>query len=88
MNQPQTKEAALAYLADCTLATVEEMACRRRRPKYEFERHIAIAQKTVDFIDSFNIDGSETRAHEVIKTFGSSVQKWSENVIEKIHGKE
>lgn len=41
----RTPEMALAYITDCTLATVASMAMLKSRKKGEFERQINIAQK-------------------------------------------
>lgn len=78
MQKHQVRDAgqALAYITDCTLATVCHMACKKSRPKHEFERQISIAQTAIDWMQSFGVDFSSTRAAEVIKA--GSVQKWAE----------
>ena len=45
----RTPQDALAYLVDCQLATVSSMAMKRRRPKYEYERQVSIAQLGLDW---------------------------------------
>lgn len=70
---------ALAYITDCNLATICDMACKKHRPKYEFERQIDIAQSAIDWMNNFKIDYSNTRAIDVVK-FGS-VEKWAQQFI-------
>lgn len=36
---------ALAYVTDCTLATVCNLASKRSAPKYELRRQVSIAQQ-------------------------------------------
>ena len=70
---------ALAYITDCNLATICDMACKKYRPKYEFERQISIAQSAIDWMDSFKIDYSNTRAIDVAR-FGS-VKNWAQQFV-------
>lgn len=67
---------ALAYITDCTLATVTDLASRTRPPKNELKRQINIAQKAIDWMDAFGVDYSKTRAAEV-KVIGGTVEKWA-----------
>lgn len=66
---------ALAYIADCTLATVCDMAMKRRRPKHEFDRQISIAQTAIDWMLLFGVDLSSTRAEDVVSAGG--VKEWA-----------
>jgi len=66
---------ALAYMVDCTLATVETMALKKSRPKAEYERQKSIAQTGVNFIIDLQVDPGTTRAADVFKA-GYSVDKW------------
>ena len=75
----RTPADALAYITDCTLATVATMAMKTRRPKHEFERQISIAQTAVTWMQQMGVDMSSTRADEVIKS--GSVQKWAEQYM-------
>ena len=75
----RTPADALAYITDCTLATVATMAMKTRRPKHEFERQISIAQTAVTWMQQMGVDMSSTRAEEVIKA--GSVQKWAEQYL-------
>lgn len=68
---------ALAYITDCTLATVTDPASRSRPPKYELQRQIGIAQSAIDWMDRFGVDYSATRAAEV-KALGGKVCVWAE----------
>jgi len=70
---------ALAYIADCNLATVANMAMKKKRGKHEFERQISIAQIAVDWIVEMGIDASTTRVDEVIDA--GSVHKWASKYI-------
>lgn len=72
---------AVAYLADCTLATVSRLAMKKSRPVGEFNRQIGIAQSAVDWIVAFNIDCRGTRAHQVITECGGSVASWAQYYI-------
>lgn len=66
---------ALAYIADCTLATVCDMACKKSRRKHEYERQISIAQVAIDAMKRFGVSYSGTRAMEVDEH--GSVQAWA-----------
>ncbi len=41
---------ALAYLTECTLATVSDLVSRARPPKGELQRQISIAQVGIDWV--------------------------------------
>lgn len=73
----KTPNQALAYITDCTLATVQHMAMRKTRPSGEFSRQINIAQTAVDWMVLMNVDFTETRAHEVVTKFGGSVMAYA-----------
>lgn len=66
---------ALAYITDCTLATVCGMAMKKKRPKYEFERQMSIAQTAINWMVQMGVDVSTTRAEEVIAS--GSVEQWA-----------
>lgn len=68
--------AALAYLVDCTLATVADMAMKKSRPKHEYKRQQAIAQSGVDWLVQFGCDWHDTRVAKVIAC-GGSVAAWA-----------
>ena len=73
-----TPEQALLYLADCTLATVADMAMKKSKSKHEFQRQIAIAQSAVDWLKDFNVQieiGS--RVYDVLALPDQKVETWS-----------
>lgn len=74
----KTPEDALAYLLDCTLATVEGMAGKKSRPVGEYKRQIAIAQLHLDWAIGFDSDISRTRAAEV-KNHRGNVAAWAKS---------
>lgn len=68
-------EQALAYITDCTLATVVHMAMRKSRPKHEYARQKAIAQRAITWMDNMRIDYKDTRAADVRDA--GSVDAWA-----------
>lgn len=73
----RTPEQALLYLADCTLATVADMAMKKSKSKSEFQRQIAIAQSAVDWIKSFNIKIEiDSRIYDVLALPDQKVETW------------
>ena len=68
-------EQALAYITDCTLATVAHMAMRKSRPKHEYARQKAIAQRAITWMDNMRIDYKGTRAADVLDA--GSVDAWA-----------
>ena len=80
-NRVNTSADALAYIVDCTLATVYNMAVKKSKQKYEFNRQIAIAQVGIDWMKEMNVDFSTTRAADVVKEFSGNVQKWAEQFM-------
>ena len=78
---------ALAYITDCNLATVENMAFRKSRPKHEFERQVSIAQYAIDWMKEFGVNiSTTTRVLEINERFGSSVLKWAEQYMPEKKG--
>lgn len=76
----KTPEDSLSYLSDCTLATVEELVFYKKINKAQLERHISIAQTTLELCIQFNVDVKGSRAEE-IHPFGSKykdVSEWAE----------
>lgn len=76
----RTPEQALLYLADCTLATVADMAMKKSKSKSEYARQIGIAQTTVDWIKDFNINievGS--RVYDVLALQDQKVVTWAKS---------
>lgn len=75
-HQVRTPADALAYITDCTLATVCDMAGKKSRPKHEFERQMSIAQTAITWMQEMSVDVSTTRAADVIAAGG--VREWAE----------
>jgi hypothetical protein len=73
----RTPEQALAYLTDCTLATVSDLAMKKSRPKLEFERQKAMAQTSLDWMVSMKVETRGTRAEKVLREHGGSVDAWA-----------
>lgn len=70
-----TPEHALAYLADCTMATIESMAMKKSRSRYEYSRQISIAQQSLDWMKRMGVDYSTTRM-SVAQEF-ESIRDWA-----------
>lgn len=73
----RSPEAALAYMIDCTLATVIRLAMKKSRRKREFERQINIAQKGINWARDMHIDLSTTRTQEIEDKYDGSVEAWA-----------
>lgn len=52
-NDIRSRDEALLYMIECTLATVSDLAGRSRPPKGELSRQIAIAQTGIDAVREF-----------------------------------
>ena len=67
MKEFNTPGEALAYIADCQLATVDDMAIRKRKPVHEYARQKSLAETcvaaAVRFSDPKHI--AKTRINEV-----------------------
>ena len=81
----RTPDQALAYMIDCTLATVYDMAMKKSRGKYEYQRQIGIAQIGIDWAVFMGIDLSETRGAEVIRA--GNVKYWADKYDVLLDGK-
>ena len=71
----RNSEQALAYIVDCTLATVGYMATLKNKSKSQYKRQIAIAQKGCDWMRDMNISPCTTRAEDIINI--QSVEEWA-----------
>lgn len=80
MKQVHTVEQALAYMADCTLATVDDYAMKKRPPVREYRRQRLIAQSAVDWMQKFGVSAERTRAEDVIKQHNGSVDAYAEAI--------
>jgi hypothetical protein len=84
-DQVKNERDALAYIVDCTLATVESLALKRNPPVRELDRQIAIAQHAIDWMVAFNVPHQSTRAEE-ITTAKKSVRTWAFDMRQRILG--
>ena len=73
-HQVRSTEQAFAYLIDCTLATVAEMAMKKSRGAGEFKRQKQIAQTAINWAREFGVPLETTRAAEVL---GGTVDEWA-----------
>jgi hypothetical protein len=71
----RTESELIAYLVDCTLATVSDLAMKKSRGKYEYERQIGIAQFGIDKMIEMGVDPVDTRAKDIIGKM--SVEEWA-----------
>jgi hypothetical protein len=74
----RSAEDALAYLLDCSLATVADLAMKKSAAKSELRRQIIIAQRNYDWCIAFNSQIKGTRGLDVLELAGGSVAKWAE----------
>lgn len=61
----RTPEDALAYIVDCTLATVSSMAMKKSRSKSAYNRQKDIAQLGVNWMKEMSVDLKGTRAEDM-----------------------
>lgn len=66
----------LAYLVECTLATVCTLADRKSPPKAELSRQIGIAQAGIDCMRLYKVPMSGPYLREVVED-NWSVETWS-----------
>lgn len=64
-HEVRTPSDALAYIVDCQLATVAEMAMKKTRGKFDYQRHIAIAQSGLDWMRGMDVPLDGTRAGKI-----------------------
>lgn len=69
---------ALVYLVDCQLATVCVVVGKRSSPQCDIKRHISIAQQGVNWVREHSVNVQGTRAEEVVRLFGGSVEDWAQ----------
>ena len=72
----RTTEQMLAYITDCTLATVADMASKKSWSKHEYKRQKTIAQIAIGWMDRNNIDMADTRARDIEKG-PDGVDRWA-----------
>lgn len=67
---------ALAYMVECTLATVETMATTKKKSKREYQRQIDIAQKGINWMCLFGCL-TETSSRTFDARNDGSVAMWA-----------
>lgn len=72
-------EDGLAYMIECTLATVAGLLLKKKTPKFELSRQITIAQKGLDCLGKRKYDNSCTRLVKITEQFDNSVQAWADD---------
>jgi len=77
MNKHEVRDTgqALAYITDCTLATVCDLAGKKSKSKSEYARQMSIAQTAINWGVQMGVDFSKTRAADVLKA--GSVVDWA-----------
>lgn len=80
-DEVRSPSGALAYLVDCQLATVCDLAGKRSHSKGDLRRHISIAQSGVDWMSEFRVNLDGTRADEVVFMHAGSVEAWAKKFI-------
>lgn len=66
----RSPEGALVFLADCQLATVAELAGKKSRGKFDFDRQVSIAKLYCKWLAEFNISAKGTRVETAMKMGG------------------
>lgn len=69
----------LAYMIECTLATVSGLLLKKKPPKSELSRQIAIAQKGINCLGPATFDNSCLRLKKITEQFENSVQAWADD---------
>jgi hypothetical protein len=73
---------SLEYITECTLATIESIACKNKPVYSEFRRQVNIAQKALCTLHGtavgYEFEYKEgLRVKEVMKEFGGNVREWA-----------
>lgn len=67
----------LAYLVECTLATVITLSDRKSPPKTELRTQIGIAQAGIDCMRTYKVPVTGAYVREVVEKDNWSVEAWS-----------
>lgn len=78
-NNLRNHEEGLAYMVECTLATVSALLLKKNPPKSELSRQIAIAQAGLHCLGPTKIDYSCLRLKKINEEFDNSVQAWADD---------
>lgn len=83
-NVSNLKE-AYAYILDCNLATIEDLAMASKSSKKVLTQALNISQQAFDNALKFNVDLATTRGIEVLKEYDSKVIKLFEKYYKIFH---
>lgn len=72
------------YLTECTLATVDDLAMKKSRPKGEFARQQLIAQRGIDWLASriFTNDSVSGRVKDVFNNHNGNVEAYAQEIVD------
>ena len=71
-------EDAYTYTADCLLATVSDLAMKKKASRRGYDRHISIAQTACNFIKDFHVPIEKgSRVSEILQSPNQSVADWA-----------
>lgn len=73
----KTEADVIAYMIDCTLATVDTLASKKSRGKHEYQRQKKMAAQAITWARRLGIDLSTTRAKYVIDEYNGDVDAWA-----------
>jgi hypothetical protein len=71
-------DALVAYLTDCTLATVCGLRMKKSASRSETDRQISIAQFAIDRGRGCGVSFKGTRAEQVIDNHAGDVKAWAD----------
>jgi hypothetical protein len=77
-HQIRSPEDIVAYITDCTLATVCDLSMKKSASKSERLRQISIAQTALDKGLQCGVSFRGTRAAVIIERYGCDVATWAE----------
>jgi hypothetical protein len=72
-------EDGMAYMIECTLATVAGLLLKKKPPKSELNRQITIAQTGLNCLGKQQYDNSCPHLKKITEQFDNSVQAWADD---------
>lgn len=78
-NTLRTHEDGLAYMVECTLATVSGLLLKKSPPKSELRRQISIAQAGITCLGASADFTGGLRLNEIHQKFENNVQAWADD---------
>lgn len=80
---------ALEYMAECTLATVVDIAMSSRPKMGELRRQIQIAQNGIAWLAEYGRSNRDTcqRVNDVFNNYQGNVKKWAQDKLNDWHPK-